>query len=228
MMDCPLTNPGPYTFTFRMCTKRAKDPADKISVHHSLDQSYEGLRPLRRVGDWVHNLKERGVTLRGGWRDTGRYRMTSARGKVSLWEGPCTACENTCQVPFRPLADGLPPRCGGAAGADHAEPRHPTHGAPVLDNCDHATGGKAKAWCLLIHAEASVSDLVTVRITQSHVIHHKVYRCSAIVFMQQCRDPCGPAVRRVLQAQRGEGRRLRGAEEGGAGATHLLGDCCSS
>ena len=42
-MDCPLTNQGRYryTFTFRIGAKRAKDPANQISVNHSLDQSHE-------------------------------------------------------------------------------------------------------------------------------------------------------------------------------------------
>ena len=43
MMDFPLTNQGPHKFTFRIGAKRAKNPADQISVHYSLDQSYEGL-----------------------------------------------------------------------------------------------------------------------------------------------------------------------------------------
>ena len=45
-MDCPLTNQGPYTFTFKIGAKRAKDPANQISVNHSLDQSHEGLQAL--------------------------------------------------------------------------------------------------------------------------------------------------------------------------------------
>jgi len=31
----------------------AKDPADQMSVNHSLDQSHEGPEGLIRPGDWV-------------------------------------------------------------------------------------------------------------------------------------------------------------------------------
>ena len=52
MMDCPLTNQGRYTFTFKIGAK-VKDPANRISVNHSLDQSYEGLEGGKPAGDWV-------------------------------------------------------------------------------------------------------------------------------------------------------------------------------
>jgi len=31
----------------------SENPANHISTNHSLDQSYEDLQTLRRVGDWV-------------------------------------------------------------------------------------------------------------------------------------------------------------------------------
>ena len=43
-----------YTFRFRIGAKRAKAPANQISlVNHSLDQSLEGLQGLQSAGDWV-------------------------------------------------------------------------------------------------------------------------------------------------------------------------------
>jgi hypothetical protein len=54
MMDCQLTNLGAYLvagthFTDGIGAKRANDPTRQIAVTHSLDQSHEGLRPLRVV-----------------------------------------------------------------------------------------------------------------------------------------------------------------------------------
>jgi hypothetical protein len=39
-MDCPLTNQGTYTFTFRIGANVQEKPANQISVHLYLDQSY--------------------------------------------------------------------------------------------------------------------------------------------------------------------------------------------
>jgi hypothetical protein len=44
MNNCSLTNQGRYKFTFRIGAKRAQNPANQISVNHSLDQSHEGLQ----------------------------------------------------------------------------------------------------------------------------------------------------------------------------------------
>ena len=52
-MQCPSTNQGPTTFTYRFGAKSAKDPANKISVNQSLHESHEGLEGLIRPGDWV-------------------------------------------------------------------------------------------------------------------------------------------------------------------------------
>jgi len=53
MMDSPLANQGQHTITFRMGAKRAKDPANQISVNPSLVRSHEGLQALISAGDWV-------------------------------------------------------------------------------------------------------------------------------------------------------------------------------
>ena len=53
MMESQSANQGQYTITFRVGAKRAKDPANQISVNHSLDQSHEGFQALISAGDWV-------------------------------------------------------------------------------------------------------------------------------------------------------------------------------
>jgi len=53
MMDCPLTNQGPHTFTFKIRAKLQENPTNQISVNHSLDPSHEGLEGLRIPGDWL-------------------------------------------------------------------------------------------------------------------------------------------------------------------------------
>jgi hypothetical protein len=58
MMDSPWTNQGQYTITFKIGAKRAKDPANQISVNHSLDQSHEDLQGLISPGDWVKESDE--------------------------------------------------------------------------------------------------------------------------------------------------------------------------
>jgi hypothetical protein len=53
MMDSPSANHGQYTITLGMGAKRAKYPANQISVNYYLDQSHEGLQALISAGDWV-------------------------------------------------------------------------------------------------------------------------------------------------------------------------------
>jgi hypothetical protein len=50
MVPSPLANQRQYTITFRMGAKRAKDPANQISVNLPLDQSHEGLHALIIAG----------------------------------------------------------------------------------------------------------------------------------------------------------------------------------
>ena len=48
-----------------------------------------------------------GLQCRPDWKYTG----TDTRGGKPLYKGPCTVCGRESTVPFKPVLNGLPPRC---------------------------------------------------------------------------------------------------------------------
>ena len=143
MMDCPLTNRGPYTSTFRIGAKRVKHPAKQISAKHSLDQSHEGLQRGKPRGDWVQKLE-----------DAHSFSLVpfSAQPESFLPEAtsnhPASFLDQAC----------LKGTSGKSRDAGRRKRRECT-GSPLhYEQAEQSgTGGRAKAWSLRIHAEASLS-----------------------------------------------------------------------